>query len=216
MSSEHDVKYDSDVILALSVMSSREKQHIIQSSMTRLQEVSNNQTPSSGESLLPRPAPASSSSPSVSTPSKAAQRPVMAPAVAVRGRGVSMTSLPRAPPLSSRGRGTSSYQRGGARPVRPAAAASGSKVPFSIQNMSISISVVDQTVKCSQCTMTFKNSNLLAEHTKTVHLARFASLGLSITAPGEKKTPDSSSVTQGSFQKSKICNLKHIFVSVQN
>jgi len=53
--------------------------------------------------------------------------------------------------------------------------------------MSISISVVDQTVKCSQCTMTFKNSNLLAEHTKTVHLARFASLGLSITAPGEKK-----------------------------
>ena len=185
MSSEHDVKYDSDVILALSVMSSREKQHIIQSSMTRLQEVSNNQTPSSGESLLPRPAPASSSSSSVSTPSKAAQRPVMAPAAAVRGRGVSMTSLPRAPPPSSRGRVAPSYQRGGARPVRPAAA--GSKVPFSIQNMSISISVVDQTVKCSQCTMTFKNSNLLAEHTKTVHLARFASLGLSITAPGEKK-----------------------------
>ena len=202
MSSEHDVKYDSDVILALSVMSSREKQHIIQSSMTRLQEVSNNQTPSSGESLLPRPAPASSSSSSVSTPSKAAQRPVIAPTVAMRGRGVSMTSLPRAPPPSSRGRVAPSYQRGGARPVRPAAAA-GSKVPFSIQNMSISISVVDQTVKCSQCTMTFKNSNLLAEHTKSVHLARFASLGLSITAPGEKKTPDSSSVTQGSFQKIK-------------
>ena len=205
MSSEHDVKYDSDVILALSVMSSREKQHIIQSSMTRLQEVSNNQTPSSGESLLPRPAPASSSSSSVSTPSKAAQRPVMAPAAAVRGRGVSMTSLPRAPPPSSRGKVAPSYQRGGARPVRPAAA--GSKVPFSIQNMSISISVVDQTVKCSQCTMTFKNSNLLAEHTKTVHLARFASLGLSITAPGEKKTPDSSSITQGSFQKIKNYNL---------
>ena len=208
MSSEHDVKYDSDVILALSVMSSREKQHIIQSSMTRLQEVSNNQTPSSGESLLPRPAPASSSSSSVSTPSKAAQRPVIAPAAAVRGRGgLSMTSLPRAPPPSSRGRVAPSYQRRGARPVRPvrpvrpAAAASGSKVPFSIQNMSISISVVDQTVKCSQCTMTFKNSNLLAEHTKTVHLARFASLGLSITAPGEKKTLDSTSITQGSFQK---------------
>ena len=211
MSSEHDVKYDSDVILALSVMSSREKQHIIQSSMTRLQEVSNNQTPSSGESLLPRPAPASSSSSSVSTPSKAAQRPVMAPTAAVRGRGgVSMTSLPRAPPPSSRGRVAPSYQRGGARPVRPAAAAARSKVPFSIQNMSISISVVDQTVKCSQCTMTFKNSNLLAEHTKTVHLARFASLGLSITAPGEKKTPDSSSVTQGSFQKIKNYNLKDI------
>ena len=64
--------------------------------------------------------------------------------------------------------------------------------------MSISISVVDQTVKCSQCSQTFRNSNVLAEHTKSVHLARFASLGLSITAPGEKKTglPESAALAQ--------------------
>ena len=72
------------------------------------------------------------------------------------------------------------------RPVRPAANLPppvAAKVPLSVQNMSISISLVDQTAKCSQCSMTFKNSSLLAEHTKTVHLARFSNLGLSITTP---------------------------------
>ena len=91
-------------------------------------------------------------------------------------------------PASRGGRG--SYRGTVIRPARPPAptqAAARGKAPFNIQNMSISISVVDQTVKCSQCSQTFRNSNVLAEHTKSVHLARFASLGLSITAPGEKK-----------------------------
>ena len=102
-----------------------------------------------------------------------------------RGRGGPVVSSP-----AVRG-GRGSYRGTVIRPARPPApsqaAARGGKAPFNIQNMSISISVVDQTVKCSQCSQTFRNSNVLAEHTKTVHLARFASLGLSITAPGEKK-----------------------------
>ena len=112
-----------------------------------------------------------------------------------RGRGGSVVSSP-----ASRG-GRGSYRGTVIRPARPPAPAqSGArgKAPFNIQNMSISISVVDQTVKCSQCSQTFRNSNVLAEHTKSVHLARFASLGLSITAPGEKKTglPESAALAQ--------------------
>ena len=52
MANEHDVKFDSDVILAISVMTAKEKQHIIQCAMARLNEISNNQIPVSGESLL--------------------------------------------------------------------------------------------------------------------------------------------------------------------
>ena len=53
LANEHDVKFDSDVILAISVMTANEKQHIIQCAMDRLNEISNDQIPVSGESLLP-------------------------------------------------------------------------------------------------------------------------------------------------------------------
>ena len=201
MANEHDVKFDSDVILAVSVMSAREKQHIVAAAMSRLAEIGNNQLPSMAELLLPRPAvpqapaPAPAAAvPAALAPAPTSRVPVPAasraaaasPSPSSRGRGVS------SPSAAARGRG--SYRGTVIRPQRPAApqqlaaaAAAGGKAPFNIQNMSISISVVDQTAKCTQCPMTFKNSVLLAEHTKTVHLARFANLGLSITAPGEKR-----------------------------
>ena len=50
---EHNVKFNSDVNLAISVMTAKEKQHIIQCAMTRLNEISSNQITVSGESLLP-------------------------------------------------------------------------------------------------------------------------------------------------------------------
>ena len=53
LANEHNVKFNSDVILAISVMTANEKQHIIQCAMARLNEISNNQIPVSGESLLP-------------------------------------------------------------------------------------------------------------------------------------------------------------------
>ena len=56
MANEHDVKFDSDVILAVSVMSAREKQHIVAGAMSRLAEIGNNQLPSTAELLLPCPA----------------------------------------------------------------------------------------------------------------------------------------------------------------
>ena len=63
MVNEHDVNFDSDVILAVSVMSAAEKQFIVESAVKRLGEIGNNQIPSSGETLGPRapvtaPAPA--------------------------------------------------------------------------------------------------------------------------------------------------------------
>merc|ERR1719452_349335 len=148
--------------------------------MARLNEISNNKIPTSGEALLPTPSVQSSAAAPSSQPSNI---PVRYPA-SNRGRGGPVVSSP-----ASRG-GRGSYRGTVIRPSRPPAptqAAARGKAPFNIQNMSISISVVDQTVKCSQCSQTFRNSNVLAEHTKSVHLARFASLGLSITAPGEKK-----------------------------
>merc|ERR1719147_288279 len=54
MSNEHDVKYDSDVILAISVMSASDKAHIVKSSLKRLNEIGNNQLPSSGDVLIPQ------------------------------------------------------------------------------------------------------------------------------------------------------------------
>ena len=167
--------------------------------MARLTEISNNQIPSSGlkfpsilsflndintgETLIPKPFPAKCSqnndggipSPVNSLPPNIVRYPA-----SNTGRGAARSVV--ASPASRGGRG--SY-RGSV--IRPAQSGARGKAPFNIQNMSISISVVDQTVGCTQCTMTFKNSNMLAEHTKSVHLARFASLGLSITAPGEKK-----------------------------
>ena len=135
-----------------------------------------------GEALLPKPPVQSSASAGPST--QPTNSTVRYPA-SNRGRGGPVVSSPAA-----RG-GRGSYRGTVIRPARPPAptqSAARGKPPFNIQNMSISISVVDQTVKCSQCSQTFKNSNVLAEHTKSVHLARFAHLGLSITAPGEKKT----------------------------
>ena len=55
MLNEHDVKYDSDVVLAASVMSQKEKAYIVKCSLQRLSDISDNKVPRSGESLLPQP-----------------------------------------------------------------------------------------------------------------------------------------------------------------
>ena len=170
MVNEHDVNFDSDVILAVSVMSAAEKQFIVESAVKRLGEIGNNQIPSSGETLLPRPP--------VTAPVPApARAPTRAPAAAASasggGRGRSLPAGAVISPVVGRVR-TPTYRGSGAallrpvRPVRPPVrptrpvsslpAAAAAKVPLSVQNMSISISVVDQTVQCSQCPETFKNS----------------------------------------------------------
>ena len=46
MLNEHDVKYDSDVVLATSVMTEKEKAFIVKSALKRLSEISNKQVPS--------------------------------------------------------------------------------------------------------------------------------------------------------------------------
>ena len=170
LESEHEVKFDSDVILAVSVLSAAEKQFIVESAVKRLGEIGNNQIASSGETLLPR-------------------APVTAPAPGGRGRGLPAGAV--ISPVVARGRAAPYRGAGGGggaaallrpvRPVRPPVrpgvrppvrppvrpvrtvasslpAAAAAKVPLSVQNMSISISVVDQTVQCSQCPTTFKNS----------------------------------------------------------
>ena len=179
LESEHELKFDSDVILAVSVMSAAEKQFIVESAVKRLGEIGNNQIPSSGETLGPR-APVTAPAPAP-VPTRA-PTPSAAPGGGT-GRGRSLPAGAVISPVAARGR-AAPYRGGvgghlvrpvrppvrplvrplvrpGVRPVRgvsslPAAAAA--KVPLSVQNMSISISVVDQTVQCSQCSTTFKNS----------------------------------------------------------
>ena len=189
---QHNVKFDSDLIMAVSVLSAREKQNIVDASVIRLTEIGNNQLPSSApQAPAPGyspntvvPAPASSSRVPVPVTSRAA---AASPSLSSRGRGGVSSSSAAARERGSY-HGTVTRPQLSAAPKQLAAAnAACGKAPFNIQNMSISISVVDQTAKCTQCPMTFKNSVLLAEHTKTVHLARFANLGLSITAPGEMR-----------------------------
>ena len=102
MANEHDVKFDSDVILAVSVMSAREKQHIVAAAMSRLAEIGNNQLPSTAELLLPRPA-----APQVQAPAPAAAAPAaLAPAPASRVPvPVASRAAAASPSPSSRGRG---------------------------------------------------------------------------------------------------------------
>ena len=188
---QHNVKFDSDLIMAVSVLSAREKQNIVDASVSRLTEIGNNQLPSSApQAPAPGyspntvvPAPASSSRVPVPVTSRAA---AASPSLSSRGRGGVSSSSAAARERGSY-HGTVTRPQLSAAPKQLAAAnAACGKAPFNIQNMSISISVVDQTAKCTQCPMTFKNSVLLAEHTKTVHLAMFVNPGFFITAPEEK------------------------------
>ena len=101
LESEHEVKFDSDVILAVSVLSAAEKQFIVESAVKRLGEIGNNEIASSGETLLPR-------------------APVTAPAQGGRGRGLPAGAV--ISPVSARGRAAPYRGGGGAallRPVRP-------------------------------------------------------------------------------------------------
>ena len=45
LANEHNVKFNSDIILAISVMTANEKQHMIQCAMAMLNEISNSQIP---------------------------------------------------------------------------------------------------------------------------------------------------------------------------
>jgi len=179
MLNEHDVKFDSDVILAVSVMTQKEKAYIVKSSLQRLSEISNLQIPSSGEALLPPVPPAT-------TPNPRTLNPPPKPGNS-RGRPPQIPQQPqvqrmqRPPPPAAVGprigrpRATTPAQQ----PLAPVRT-----LPQNFpHNQSISISVVDQSVKCDQCKVVLKNSSMLADHMKTTHLSRFS--GLCITTPTE-------------------------------
>eukprot|EP00092_Neocalanus_flemingeri_P016269 GFUD01017614.1.p1 GENE.GFUD01017614.1~~GFUD01017614.1.p1 ORF type:complete len:546 (+),score=136.11 GFUD01017614.1:36-1640(+) len=178
MLNEHDVKFDSDVILAVSVMTQKEKSYIVKSSLQRLSEISNNQIPSSVEALLPVPTPATTTTPNPARTTNPPPKPGNP-----RGRPPQSQQ-----PHPSAGAGPQLGRPRGAAPAvqlpTPSPVAPIHQVPHNFPlNQSISISVVDQSAKCQACNISLPNSSLLADHMKSEHLSRFS--GLVIATPSE-------------------------------
>ena len=209
MLNEHDVKFDSDVILAVSVMSQKEKAFIVKSSLQRLGEISNNQIPSSGESLIPPPPVAPTPTPSQRQPNPTTRPgnprgrpPGVRPENAQPQRmqfGPRATSLqvgrPRpnpVPPQHAQQQQQQQMQRQspGARMGSPQIPRSAAPAPLPQlppnfpQHLGVSISRIDPSVKCDMCKIVLPNSEMLAEHMKVEHLSRFS--GLVIATPSEK------------------------------
>jgi len=215
MLNEHDVKFDSDVILAVSVMSQKEKAFIVKSSLQRLGEISNNQIPSSGESLLPQPPPPPAAPAVVSTPPPPSQKPPNPRPGNPRGRppgGVKPENGTPQRMMQQFGPRATSLQTGrprvpnpgppypqqqmqphypGARGASPRISRAAAPVPPPQlppnfpQHLGVSISRIDPSVKCDMCKIVLPNSGMLAEHMKMEHLSRFS--GLVIATPSLEK-----------------------------
>ena len=161
MFNEHDVKYDSDVVLAASVMSQREKAFIVKSSLQRLSEISNNQIPTSEESLLPQsPANISASKPRQTQPVQNVtprQSIARGPPTGTRppnsssSQNMPRASAPRHPTMQIR-RPSGTVQRMSVTTSRPLAPSLTQQLPpIFPAHLGISVSWVDQSVNCDIC-----------------------------------------------------------------
>jgi len=201
MLNEHDVKYDSDVVLAASVMSQKEKAFIVKSSLQRLSEISNNQIPSSEESLLtqspettlsqkPRQIqPSPNGTPRQINPIGYQQR--VRPSQSSSSQMVRRAPLPRHPMQIRRPNGISiprnlEVQRLSVTTARPQAPSSEQQLPPNFPaHLGISVSRVDQSVNCDICQIVFPNKAALMDHMQDQHLSRLT--GLSMVTPGSKR-----------------------------
>jgi len=204
MLNEHDVKYDSDVVLAISVMLEKEKAFIVKSSLKRLSEISNNQIPSSGESLLPsttkttstyhQPAPAQIQSHGNTKSRNPRGRPSAVtgvksenpqPAQNIQGALLRTTSpyigRPRQHP-GPRQQHAQLQKMPSSSPViglSPAPRPLVQPLPPNFpRHLGVSISRIDPSVNCDICKIVLPNKEALARHTQTEHLSRFTGLAL--------------------------------------
>jgi len=202
MLNEHDVKYDSDVVLAASVMSQKEKAFIVKSSLQRLSEISENKIPSSGESLLPRsPKNVISRPPTFrSNQNKAPIQKIILPnARPLHPNQIHRTDntpRPRLPNLPVQKQneissGPNAATRAQRMPVHAATPrTSHPQTPQLLPpnfpaHLGISISRIDQSVNCDMCQIVFPNKAALMNHTQEEHLSRFT--GLAIETSGIKR-----------------------------
>jgi len=194
MLNEHDVKYDSDVVLAASVMSQKEKAYIVKCSLQRLSDISENKVPSSGESLLPQPtAPTQSLIPKQiqgNGPHTPRGRPPGVPAgqrmqVSSPRPGSPHVGRPKQNPVTRhvqlpRIQHASPKLLSGQTTTLPPVS---QKLPPNFpKHLGVSISRVDPSVNCDMCKIVLPNKDALIGHMQEEHLSRFA--GLIVATPG--------------------------------
>jgi len=217
MLNEHDVKYDSDVVLATSVMTEKEKAFIVKSALKRLSEISNNQVPSSGESILPstieptsmhhQPAPAQIQSHGNAKPGNPRGRPPVVtgvrpenphPSQSIQGALLRTTSPYIGRPSKQQVPRQHHAQLQKMPRSSPVTGLSRAPVPLVQQlppnfprHLGVSISRIDPSVNCDICKIVLPNKEALASHTQTEHLSRFTGLALvmasSSTGTGHKR-----------------------------
>jgi len=177
MSNEHDAKTEcQDVLLALCVLDTKERGFIVKSAGPRLEEIGKGQSPNYSNSFLTKLAPVSTPT-NQPPPSFRPRQP--APSQHRRGAGgASFRPMARQPrpqhmmPLQAP-----------PRPPQPPV-----NVPSALQgNVSISISKVDITRKCSMCSDILPNPAALVQHMNTDHFTRLGGINIVTKADHEAK-----------------------------
>jgi len=208
MSNEHDVKYDSDVILAISVMSASDKAHIVKSSLKRLNEISNNQLPTPGDLLIPQLVSKSAtlqtqvqqptSNPLQRTPGAGSQRG--RPQSAGRGRYSQQPNFIRQPTTNGpqQLQNAQQFNKVLQQPTSSQQPNLNKPLPDNIpKHLGVSISRIDPRVNCTICKIVLPNSEALTEHMQAEHLSKFR--GLVIAKPTDKSNKRQSLPESGRY-----------------
>jgi len=204
---EHEVKFDTDVLLACSVLNSREKQLLVQATQQRLKQVGSGMTPTAPissafqqiiQNPVNPPSPASLPVQSNSLQSKVSSVSPIVNKLAFTKSKITSGSLA----LRGRGRGGSSGGALSSRITPP-------QIPMVLNgiNQSISISVVDQRTPCSHCNQIFATREIMTDHMKKEHLTRFP--GLTINTPSEVNAREKQNSIKSSNESTKPMALEY-------
>jgi len=178
MHSEHEVKHEPEVVLAVSVLTPREKLFLIKTAAARLEAIGRGRAPDLNSSFLDRL-------------EATATRPMAAPAAPARGGGAfalgrGAAFMPsRLPSSQPRPRNATSPQQLPYRQPAPRVIAPPRQLAA---NSSISISKVDMSRPCNMCHVMLPSPTALIEHMNKNHFRGLA--GLNIVQQGVPPRPN--------------------------
>lgn len=183
METEHEARYDWDLVLAVSVLAGGEREVLLRAVLPRLGEIGRGVLPSAGP-LVIRSGEAIKQQEIEDEDDKQSETESVGGAARARGGGVARG---RGGNRGRGGRGGGSVSVGRmAQPPRPPPKVV--QPPTSLRgNTSINISVVDQRVECITCHNVFPNRDVMAEHVRTNHLTRFGGLTIGTAVEGKQK-----------------------------
>lgn len=171
MHSEHEVKHEPEVVLAVSVLTPREKLFLIKTAAARLEAIGRGRAPDLATSFLDKLEAAGRPQP-IPRPPQQAPRPQQAAPPSRAGRGA-VGPVPAAQPRAPR---PQAPQPRVVAPPRQLAA-----------NTSISISKVDMSRPCNMCQVVMPNPAALVEHMNQNHFRGLQ--GLNIIQGGASPAP---------------------------